>query len=252
MSDFVRYGLVYFVVFLTHVQEGITGFGCTVLALPFIALLLGLDVAVPVLVIQAWVLNLYIVLISRHQIAWVEYRRIVLLAGIGLPFGIWMARALPETGLKWVLAVFMLAIGIHGLGIHWGMQTLEIKTSSSRTKRLASLFLPLGGIIHGAFGSGGPLVVIYATRALPEKSLFRVTLCLLWLTLNTILISQWILSSSLDGHIVRVSALCLPFTVVGMVGGNIAHHRMNELLFRRLVYAVLIASGFALIYSIVR
>ena len=250
MSDIVRYGLVYLVVFLTHVQEGITGFGCTVLALPFVALLLGLDVAVPVLVIQAWVLNLYIVLVSRRQIVWAEYWRIVLLAGIGLPLGIWMARALPETGLKWILAIFMLAVGAHGLWTHWRMQVIEVKTSSTLAKRLASFFLPLGGIIHGAFGSGGPLVVIYAAKTLMEKSLFRVTLCLLWLTLNSILISQWALSSRLDANVLRISWLCLPFTIVGMVGGNIAHNRMNELLFRRIVYAVLIAAGLVFLCSL--
>ncbi len=50
------------------------------------ALLLGLDIAVPASVIQAWVLNLYMVVVSRRQIAWAERIRIVMLAGIGLPF----------------------------------------------------------------------------------------------------------------------------------------------------------------------
>lgn len=91
--------------------------------------------------------------------------------------------------------------------------------------------------------------MIYATKALPEKSLFRVTLCLLWLTLNTILITQWTLGSRLDAHILRISALCLPFTVAGMVAGNLAHHRMDELLFRRIVYAVLLATGLIMYVS---
>ena len=107
MPDYACYGLVALIVLLTHVQEAITGFGCTVLALPFVTLLLGLDVAVPVLVFQAWVLVLYIVVVSRKNMVWKEYGHIVILMGLGLPVGIWMSRSMPEAQLKWVLAAFM-------------------------------------------------------------------------------------------------------------------------------------------------
>jgi len=251
MSEGLRYSLVFLVIFLTHFQEGVTGFGCTVLALPFITLLLGLDAAVPVLVIQAWVLVLYIVLESRRRIVWIEYLHIVLLAGVGMPFGMWMSRALPEKGLKWVLAAFMLAVGIHGLWKHMRKQTSEKQAMDGRTKWLVSTALPIGGVIHGAFASGGPLLVIYATKALQDKTLFRVTLCLVWLTLNTAKIAELALGGKITGPVLVITALCMPFTIIGMIIGNTAHYRMNELLFRRLVYGVLVASGFALIWSII-
>ena len=43
------YFLLGWVVLITHFLEGITGFGCTVLALPFAILLVGTKQAVPVL-----------------------------------------------------------------------------------------------------------------------------------------------------------------------------------------------------------
>ena len=250
MPDYVRYGLVALIVFLTHVQEAITGFGCTVLALPFIALLLGLKIAVPMLVIQAWVLTLYVVLVSRKQIIWKEYAYILLIAGLGFPVGIYISHRLPEDGLKWVLAIFMVTVGIQGF-LKYMLRPDGKVNASVRSKRWASGLLPIGGLIHGAFGSGGPLIVVYATKALQDKGLFRVTLCMVWLTLNTLLISQWMIRESLNGHIVKLTAFCLPFTVIGMVIGNVAHYRMNELFFRRLVYAVLTAAGITLILSVV-
>lgn len=251
MTDPVRYGLVYLIVLLTHFQEGITGFGCTVLALPFITLLLGLKVAVPVLVIQAWVLALFIVIEARRHIVWAEFGKIVALVGLGLPFGIWMANVMPEAGLKWVLAFFMIVVGASGLA-RQAAESGTMPPMTARTRWLTSSLLPLGGVIHGAFGTGGPMVVVYAARALTDKSLFRVTLCLLWLTLNTVLIGQWIASSSLDAYILQLSALCLPFTLVGLVVGNVTHYRVNEVTFRRLVYAVLIASGIVLVWSLLQ
>jgi uncharacterized protein len=268
VPDWVRYGLVAVIVLLTHFQEGVTGFGCTVLALPFITLLLGLKVAVPVLVINGWLLAMMLVLESRKRIVWKEFARIILLVGIGFPFGIWGSKTLPENTLKWVLAGFMIVVGTQGLVSQFGARIRKsgpgsekktrIRKSGAalgemnlRTRLLTSAFLPLGGVIHGAFGSGGPLVVIYAARALTDKTLFRVTLCMVWTILNSILIAQWTASSALTPHIWKMTAFCLPFTMIGLVVGNHAHYRINEVAFRKMIYSVLIASGVVLVWSLI-
>lgn len=250
MPDMARYGLMVAVIFLTHFQEGITGFGCTVLALPFITLLLGLKVAVPMLVLQGWLLAVLIVLESRKKIVWGEFARILLPMCIGLPVGMWMSRSLPEAGLKWVLAGFMVAVGTQGLISHLRGATPPAKMSP-KTRFVASLFLPIGGIIHGAFGSGGPLLVIYATRALTDKTLFRVTLCMVWTVLGAILIAQWLVSSSLTPQVWKVTGICLPFTLLGLVLGNRAHYRIDETTFRKVIYTLLAASGLVLVWSLV-
>lgn len=249
MPDAVGFGLIAIIIFLTHFQEGVTGFGCTVLALPFLALLIGLKPAVPVLVLQAWVLTGYIVLISRRDIVWKEYALILGLAGIGFPVGMWMRESLSETTLKWVLAFFMILVGAHGFVRY--MTRPKPDVGDAGRKWLSATLLPIGGFIHGAFGSGGPLAVIYATKALPNKSVFRATLCMAWFTLNTVLVTQFATSGKLTPHIWKLIAFCMPFNVLGMVIGNHAHHRMNELLFKRIVYAVLILAGIAIVLSIV-
>ena len=133
MSEIVRYSLIAIIIFLTHFQEGVTGFGCTVLALPFIALLVGLKTAVPVLFLQAWVLTGYIVLVARKDIVWREYWRILLIAGLGFPFGLLLRERTPEVGLKWVLAAFMVLIGIQGMFRYFMGSKLE-ESGSRRMK----------------------------------------------------------------------------------------------------------------------
>lgn len=250
MPDWVTYALVALVVLLTHFQEGVTGFGCTVLAVPFITLLLGLDVAVPVLTIQAWLLALLIVLESRKKIVWGEFARIIVLVGIGFPFGIWGSKILPVATLKWVLAGFMMVVGIQGL-VNQLRGNVPSGKMTPRARAFASAFLPIGGVIHGAFASGGPLVVIYAARALTDKTLFRVTLCMLWMTLNTIMMAQWLVAGSLTPHIWRTTAFCLPFTIIGMIVGNRAHYKINADTFRLMIYSVMIASGLVLVWQLI-
>lgn len=250
MSDSLRYGLVAFVVFLTHFQDGITGFGSAALALPFLAILIGLNVSVPALIILGWLLSIFIILQSRQHIVWREYAKIMILAAIGMPVGVWLSGYLPENQMKWILAVVMVLIGTHGF-IRQFAKSKQHGPISERKKRWLSGFVTLGGIMQGAFGTGGPLIVIYATRVYRDKGVFRCTLCLLWATLNPILIAtRWAAGHKIDAAVLKVVAICLPSMFLGLVLGSIAHHRADEVTFRRIVYAVLILSGFMLVWTL--
>lgn len=255
MSDLECYLLIGLIVFFTNFQEGITGFGCTALALPFVTLILGdLELAKHILVPIAWSIALFIVIVSRKQIIWREYVRIVLIALVGLPIGIYISKNLPKDQLQLLLAVFMMLIGVHGLARQASRST-KARPAQGVKRILLSGLIPLGGLMQGAFGSGGPLVVVYATRTLLDKSVFRATLCLVWITLNTVLLSSWALDpdfAELNLRALRVIAICAPFTVAGILLGNVAHHRVNEVVFRRIVYSVLAASGTALAWPLLR
>jgi uncharacterized membrane protein YfcA len=101
--DILRTILFGLVVVVTHFVEGITGFGCTVLALPFAISLAGVKITVPVLVVVAWLLALYIIIVDFKNIVWKEYLVIVSFVILGLPIGMWMFGNLPESELKKLL-----------------------------------------------------------------------------------------------------------------------------------------------------
>lgn len=257
MNEVARIILVGIIVLITHCLEGITGFGCTVLALPFIAMLLGLKTAVPVLVVLAWLLAGYIILRSWKKISWKEFLFIVIHVGLGLPLGIILFDCLPERVLKGILAVFMIFVGIHGfVRTHKSKEALLNGHAPAPPKKTLLMrgVLFLGGIIHGAFGTGGPFVVIYASKALANKTLFRVTLCLLWFSLNTVMMLQWtFVNSAVWNQETGLGiAVSLPFLVAGMLLGDYLHHKVNEYYFKIVVYFVLFSSGLAMGYSVIR
>lgn len=248
MNPAVQLALLGLVVFLTHFQQGVTGFGSTIVALPFITFLIGLKVAVPVLVLLGWLIAVFVVVDSWKQIVWREFAWLAVPVMLTMPVGIWLAEALPTTGLKLILAAFAVVAGVEGLLSH---DRLDQPVPASRRARLiAGAFLPVGGVLHGAIGAGGPLVVIYATRAITDKTLFRVTLSLLWVVLNTILIGQWLCAGALTPHIWKLTGACAPFALAGVWLGNHTHYRTDGGLFRKIVYWVLIASGSALGWSV--
>jgi uncharacterized protein len=227
------------VVLLTHFLEGITGFGCTVLALPFCTMLVGIKTAVPTLVILAWLLSLYVIIIDFKKIVWRQYLKILIFVLLGLPIGIVLFSRLPEQLLKIILGVFMIAVAIRGIYISFRSNAIVKKVPQF----ILNICLFLGGIVHGAFGSGGPFVVIYATEKLPDKSNFRATLCTLWFTLNTIIIIEDISSAVITVSVIKLLLVSIPFLAVGMIAGNIAHGKINEKLFTKMIYVVLLFSG---------
>ena len=243
------------IVFLTQSLEGITGFGSTVLAVPFLAMILGLETAIAVSAAHTWLLAIYIVIVSWKNIVWKEFRFIALYVLIGLPIGYLLLKNLDDTYLKVLLASFMIGVGFHGFRKtrknHDQVKSFTVEVKKSLLMRF---ILFLGGVIHGAFASGGPFVVIYAAQALKDKTLFRVSMCLLWLCMNTILMIVY----TADGLWQRDSGLAfyallatLPFLWVGILVGNYLHYRVSEYIFRLIVYALLLGTGCIVMYGVV-
>jgi uncharacterized membrane protein YfcA len=238
----IFFGLV---ILATHFIEGITGFGCTVLALPFAIMLVGIDVAVPVLIMLSLLLCVYVVIISFKDIVWKEFLTIVMFVALGLPIGIFLFSYFEERILKIILGVFMVVVSIKGL--------LNVFLKKSEERKLPSWLLRFalfgGGVFHGAFSSGGPLVIIYVTRVLKNKSHFRATMCMLWVTLNTALVIQNQVRGIMTPFCWEVTLYALPFLIVGALLGNIAHHKIEDKHFTTLVYIVLLISGVFMLFS---
>lgn len=241
--DILTYLLFGLVVAFTHFIEGVTGFGCTVLAMPFAIMLMGIDIAKPVLTLYALLLCLILVIKDFHQIQWDHYLKMMGMLIIGLPIGILAYQWMPRKPLIVALAIFMMIISIRGLLFSFNI--IKKKRQIRDIPALACIFL--GGIIHGAYSSGGPLVIIYAIEKIKQKSQFRVTLCLIWVTLNTIILLQMMAVGDFTTEVAKTAVYGLPFLLAGILVGNWAHDRMNETFFAKLTYLVLLVSAIFLL-----
>ena len=232
------------VIFITHTLEGITGFGSTVLALPFLNVTIGLKLAVQLLCVLSWAMALYIVIRSWKNLVWKEFLFIVLWAGLGMPLGIWLFDKLPGAWLCLFLGIFMIAVGIRGEIATLRSRTAETTSHPAKRSVLMKLLLFCGGIIQGAFGTGGPFVVIYSSKALPDKKVFRVTLSLLWLSMNSIRLLKWGICGEL-WNLELGNALLWGFPVMlaGVILGDYLHNKVSEYHFKAGVYAILVLSG---------
>ena len=240
------------IVFVTQTLEGITGFGSTVLALPFAVMIMGsLDEAVPIGVAHTWLLAVYVIIVSWKHIVWKEFLFIALYVAVGLPFGMFLFKNLNHLYLKAILSLFMIGVGIYGIQMtRRNRRKVQASTEPVKKNILMRFVLFLGGIIHGAFGTGGPFVVIYAAQALKDKTLFRVSICLLWLCMNTVLMIWWLFEGKWTPNVCYATSITLPFLLIGIFIGDYLHRRVSEYAFRLLVFALLLGTGCVILYDV--
>jgi len=244
MSLFVILLLVGIVVFITHTLEAITGFGCTVLAFPFVIAIMGdIEHAKIILAILAWMLALYFVITKFKSILWRQFLIIIFIAGLGMPIGMSLFKSMDPFILKKILGLFII--------ISASIQLVKIFFPGLAIRTMPAVlrynFLFAGGVVHGAFAVGGPFIVLYASKKLPKKGQFRATLCLLWTVLNSILMTQFLFEHKLTEKVGLELLVLTPFLVAGIFFGEIIHKRVNEILFKKLVFSLLFVVGIVMV-----
>src|SRR5688500_3022434 len=239
MHPDVTYFLAGLCIFMSHMVAGVTGFGNQIVALPLLAMLVGLDAGKCTLVVLGTVMYTILTVRWHERVNWRQLLIIVALAGVGLIIGMYVFQLLNERIAKRSLGVFVLLMGLQGL-LRPGLLKLVPES-------VAKLLVLGGGVVHGAFTTGGPLLVIYAQRAMPEKGEFRSTLAVMWIMLNIGLMAGWTITHNWSPRTPTLCLVGLPFLIAGLSLGEYLHHKLDGPAFRATVNGVLILNGIVLI-----
>ena len=235
MTVLVVLGIVALVAFCT---EGAIGFGATVIAASIGAQLVPLDELLPAFVPVNMALSAYLLATGARSIAW---RLLVVEIAPAVAVGTVCGLVLFHLPAKGMLA---LAFGAFVAGL------ALLQLARPATRPLAwpwrYLLLVVGGVAHGLFGTGGPMIVYVARRRVDDKRAFRATLSLLWLTLNcALLVNFWsadlYTQATLDRGIVIALAV-----VPGLWIGERIHRALDAARFERVVWILLLVAGTAL------
>lgn len=228
------------VVFATYCIQGVTGFGGTVLALPFaVRLVADPRVVVPVLTLQSLIFCACFLLMDRSGVVWRKVGIMVFYLSLGAPVGVFFFKSIPPSTFKPVLGALIVAIAL------WGIA----RARCARLARfvpgpiLSRLMLVLGGAVQGSFGSGGPFVMLYAETAFKDKGEFRTSLLALWFLSNLIVVPQYFLAGIDVPQVLSLTAWSIPAVLVGLILSLPLHRRLGQRSFLLVLYAFLFLAG---------
>lgn len=236
-------GALALVVVVAFSIETALGFGATLISVALGAWILPIPQMLPALVplnlaLSAWLAVRY----RKHVDRGFLLRRLLPAMAIGMPLGVWLFQVADPKLLQRLFGVFLVLVSAVELG---RMRARRQPPPLSRLLELGMLWA--GGVVHGAFATGGPMAVYVTSRVIADKSAYRATLCVLWSVLNTVLVASYIQGGELDAATVTLSAWLLPFCGLGLAVGELVHHRVAVNTFRAAVFVALALAGVMLL-----
>jgi uncharacterized membrane protein YfcA len=232
----------YILAFFAHIIEGFAGFGSTAIALPFLAIAIGTSSAVGLLALNSLCSGGIIFATNFRQVNKKEYLKITLSVLPFIPVGILLYSALSqyEAMLKLILSATIVFASLRGAWYYFIKK--QEPPAIGKTASYVALFA--GAIVQGMFSVGGPFIVLYANEQLKDKGSFRATLSALWFTTNIIsLVLRIVLLDMYSKELFITFATCLPVIALGIAVGMFLHKRVNNDVFRRFIYLIMLAGG---------
>lgn len=242
----IPYILFFTVILGANIIQGITGFAGTILAMPFSLMLVGYPVAKPVLNVLGLLSGIYVFAGNHRHVDWKELKRIVVVMAAGILCGILIRDLFEgrEQILYKLLGLFVIFLAVQGL---WNTRPQAAEKAAKPASPYAVLILPVAGVVHGIFVSGGPLLIGYLTKKIHDKVTFRATISTVWVFLNSLILFDDIRAGFWDLQLLKIQLIALPFFLAGMWTGSKLYARMSQQLFMKITYVLLFISGVSLL-----
>ncbi len=232
------------IVLLAYITQTMAGFGSLILAVTLGSNFYPIEFLLPVLVPLNVLVNGYIVTRHRRLIhKQVLFKKIFPLMLVGLFLGILLFNLVQGQILKKVFGIFVVAMSAIQL-LALRKTTLTPPVLSPAKSRVFILF---GGVIHGLYASGGPLVVYVASRLNLDKSVFRSTLSALWLILNCVLMISYAVTGRLSFGTFAFTGALTPLIIIGIFIGERLHTIINQKQFKIFIFMLLLIAGFSIV-----
>jgi len=231
------------IIFIATVFRSAFGFGESLVAVPLLALLMPLEVAVPLSVLISVTIAAFVVVQDHQQIHFKSAFKLIVYALIGIPLGLWLLTQVPELPVKIFLGLVILTFAVYLLS---GTRLEELKQDNNRWLFGCGL---VSGILGGAYGINGPPLVIYGAKRRWSAQHFRATLQAYFLIASlTGVIGYWI-SGLLKPVLFNYYAWSLPVVIPAVLIGRKLNAMMHGDRFFKYSYVVLVGLGLILILN---
>ncbi len=230
-----------FTVSVAYTVLGFSGFGAILVALPLMAHLLSVRVAVPVLLVSDLAATGLMGLRNRLLIDKPEILRLLPWFLGGMLLGLLLLNTASERWLLTALGVFVISLSLWNLFGRPGTQPV-----SPRWALPAGL---VGGTFSSLFGTGGAIYTMYLARRLPDTARLRATVGALVLGSAVIRLVMFTSSGLFNPPgVLQLAFTLMPFALAGSLLGTRLQARMPQARVRRVIWGLLVFSGASVLW----
>jgi uncharacterized protein len=224
------------VLFAAAFVRSALGFGDAVVAMPLLAMAVGLRTATPLVAFVGPTISLLILARDWRRVEFKAAGRLIAATLLGIPVGIYGLARLPEAPLKTALGAIILLYGLFGL----------VRPGTRLSNERPAFPWAVGwtaGVLGGAYNTNGPPIVAYGMlRGWPPES-FRATLQGYFLPTGLAILAGHGIAGLWTPMVLKSYLYSLPAIAAGVGLGSVLHKKLTHGMFTRLVYASLALMG---------
>jgi len=220
-------------IFLAAIVRGFSGFGFSLLSITALSLILPPREIVPTIFLLEVAASINMIPSIWREIDWRSIRWLLLGYVVALPFGIFALSRFPEPPMQMAMALFVLATTIMMLR---GFRLQKTPGATATTVTGAA-----SGIFNGAFGIGGPPVVLFFFSTPAAAAVSRASVIAFFLSTDVLgLVGHYYEGLITEQSFAQFLAW-LPALLVGIWVGAHGFRRVNQTIFRRAVLVLLMS-----------
>jgi uncharacterized membrane protein YfcA len=231
------------VIVLFYAARGSTGFGGAA-AMPLLGLVIPIKVLVPAWTVIGLAAGVTLLGRDRKHVDWREMARMLPSSVIGILGGLYLFATLDARLLTRGLGLAVLLYGLYAL---W--RTFQPQARPPRASRaLAHVAGALSGLIGTTFGAmASVFFAIYFDMIQMPKDAFRATMTAALLVFGATRGLGYVLVGEFGPEVWLIVAIALPMMLLGIFIGDRLHTGLSEITFRRVISAMLLVTGVALL-----
>ena len=226
--------VVVLVALLASVAQSVTAFGFALISVPSMVFVLDVQDVVVVVSILALATEVLLAFRIWADVRWRTVGGLLMGSWIGMPVGLFVLVRAPEEALRLmvgVVAVVLASAIAAGIRITARGTATEVAVGGA------------AGLLGTSTGMSGPPVVAYLVGRGDEKDEFRAVITMYFLIGSVTAVALFFAVGVVTKDALLLALAGLPAVYAGSVLGNWLTSRIDAILFRRMVIALLLATA---------
>lgn len=218
------------IILVASILQTSTGFGFSIMATPFLLLLYKPMEAIQINLILSLVISGAIITKVKKDIDFAILKRFVVGSTVGLGIGIMIFLLLDINKLKLGVGLIILILTI----------MLILKFRINQTKDRDFVVGGLSGSLTASIGMPGPPILLYFSGTDTQKEKLRGTTLAFYLFIYFMSLLIQVIFAGTNKTIWVSSGFALPLVLMGLYLGQIIFKWINQQLFRKFTYIILL------------
>ena len=229
----IVFGMI--IILVAGFVQGLTSFGLSIVAIPFLARIIPLQEIVPTIIVLALLTNTLVLFHARKEIQFKKYTLLVLMGILFLPVGVFSLTYLNPDYLKLFFGVLITG---------FSLLLIFKKTFPIKREKIGYIITgSLSGFLNGSLSLSGPPVVLFLSIQGVNKDTFRANITLYFMILNIIATGIFIANGMMNRVVFDRILYFAPALVAGVVAGIMASKKLKDESFKKVVLVSLLLLG---------